>query len=160
MNTFFRSITQPGAGQLMAPPFVAQPYAAPALAAAPANDRSARRATLSAQQLLDIEVGLFLLSQLLPTASPDVLPSLLTDKASSFLERPTWTPRQHKLLNRGRMLLAHVRQNTVWAALLDAYVAVPERLQAYDISTDRSRFREKSVGFFRNRIFTLKQMVG
>jgi hypothetical protein len=39
-------------------------------------------------------------------------------------------------------------------------MAVPERLQAYDISADRSRFREKSVGFFRNRIVMLKQMVG
>jgi hypothetical protein len=157
MSTFFRSITQPGTSQYLAPPFATQPYITPMPAV---TSRSSRRSTLSAQQLMDIEVGLFLLSQLLPTASPDVLPHLLTDTHGALLERPTWTPRQHKLLNRGRMLLAHIRQNTTWAALLDAYVAVPERLQAYDISTDRSRFREKSVGFFRNRIFMLKQMVG
>lgn len=119
-----------------------------------------KRATLSAGQLLDIELGLFLLSQLVPTAAPDVLPSLLTDNGSSFLDRPTWTPKQHKLLNRGRTLLSHIQQRNVWTALLDAYTTIPDRLQAYDISADRSRFCEKTVGFFRNRIITLRQMVG
>ncbi|WP_420150425.1 hypothetical protein [Spirosoma sp.] len=119
-----------------------------------------KRATLSAGQLLDIEMGLFLLSQLLPSAPPDTLPNLLTDNGSSFLDRPTWTPKQHKLLNRGRTLLSHIQQRSVWSALLDAYTNIPDRLQAYDISTDRSRFCEKTVGFFRNRIITLRQMVG
>ncbi|QJW91038.1 hypothetical protein HNV11_17485 [Spirosoma taeanense] len=125
----------------------------------PAAQRSARRATLSAQQLLDIELGLFLLSQLLPTAPPDALPNLLTDTNTSFLDRPTWTPKQLRLLNRGRAMLSHIQQNSVWNAMLDAYVTVPERLQAYDISSDRSRFSEKTVGFFRNRILTLRQTV-
>lgn len=125
-----------------------------------APSRPSRRATLSAGQLLDIELGLFLLSQLLPTASPDVLPNLLTDNGSSFLDRPTWTPKQHKLLNRGRAILSHIQQRNVWSALLDAYTTIPDRLQAYDISADRSRFGEKTVGFFRNRIITLRQMVG
>lgn len=124
------------------------------------TNRPAKRATLSAGQLLDIELGLFLLSQLLPAASPDTLPTLLIDNGSSFLDRPTWTPKQHKLLNRGRTLLAHIQQRNVWNALLDAYTTIPDRLQAYDISTDRSRFCEKTVGFFRNRIITLRQMVG
>ena len=122
--------------------------------------RPTRRATLSAGQLLDIELGLFLLSQLLPKASPDVLPTLLTDNGSTFLDRPTWTPKQHKLLNRGRILLSHIQHRNVWSSLLDAYTTIPDRLQAYDISADRSRFGEKTVGFFRNRIITLRQMVG
>lgn len=124
------------------------------------SNRSTKRATLSAGQLLDIELGLFLLSQLVPAASPDLLPNLLTDNGSSFLDRPTWTPKQHKLLNRGRTLLSHIQQRNVWTALLDAYTTIPDRLQAYDISADRSRFCEKTVGFFRNRIITLRQMVG
>ncbi|GAB4021941.1 pPIWI_RE_Z domain-containing protein [Spirosoma koreense] len=126
-------------------------------AAAP---RPSKRATLSAGQLLDIELGLFLLSQLVPSASPDALPNLLADNGASFLDRPTWTPKQHKLLNRGRILLSHIQHCNVWSTLLDAYMTIPDRLQAYDISTDRSRFGEKTVGFFRNRIITLRQMVG
>ncbi|MFD2935878.1 pPIWI_RE_Z domain-containing protein [Spirosoma flavum] len=124
------------------------------------NTPDRKRAALSAGQLLDIEMGLFLLSQLLPTAPPDVLPSLLHDNGSSFLDRPTWTPKQHKLLNRGRTLLSHIQQRNAWSMLLDAYTTIPDRLQAYDISADRSRFGEKTVGFFRNRIITLRQMVG
>lgn len=120
---------------------------------------AAKRMALSAQQLLDVELGLYLLSQLLPTAPPDALPALLTENGNAFLERPTWTPRQHRLLNRGRMILSHIQQSCVWNALLDAYVIIPQRLQAYDISADRSRFGEKTVGFFRNRIITLRQTV-
>jgi hypothetical protein len=144
----------------LSPPLVAHSYINETTVTASTTGRSTRRATLTAQQMMDVEVGLFLLSQLVPTAAPDVLPTLLTGNTNAFLERPTWTPRQHKLLNRGRTLLAHIRQHTAWSTLLDTYMAVPERLQAYDISADRSRFREKSVGFFRNRIVMLKQMVG
>jgi hypothetical protein len=58
------------------------------------------------------------------------------------------------------MILSHIQQRNVWSALLDAYTTIPDRLQAYDISADRTRFCEKTVGFFRNRIITLRQMVG
>src|SRR5919202_3684464 len=118
-------------------------YPAAQLPTVPAQ-RTTKRATLSAQQLLDIELGLFLLSQLLPTAPPDALPNLLTDNGNSFIDRPTWTPKQLRLLNRGRLMLSHIQQRNIWNALLDAYVTIPERLQAYDISTDRSRFSEKT----------------
>lgn len=137
--------------------FATGPWSASSVATRPAPER--KRATLSAGQLLDIELGLFLLSQLAPKASPDSLPGLLNESSSSFLDRPTWTPRQHKLLNRGRLMLSHIQQHNVWMALLDAYTTIPDRLQAYDISADRSRFCEKTVGFFRNRIITLRQMV-
>lgn len=147
MNTFFLSPTP-------ATHFLARPSANVPAA------RPVKRAPLNAQQLLDIELGLYLLSQLLPTAAPDALPGLLADTATSFLDRPTFTPKQHKLLNRGRALLGHLHQRNVWSALLDAYVTIPDRLQAYDISADRGRFAEKTVGFFRNRIITLRQMMG
>ena len=116
---------------------------------------------LSANELLDVELGLYLLSQLLPSASPDALPSLLGSSDAPFLERPTFTPRQHKILNKGRALLSHIQQKSyLWAGLLEQYMAASDYVQAYDITSDRSRFREKTVGFSRNRIFTLKQMVG
>ncbi|GAB3886968.1 pPIWI_RE_Z domain-containing protein [Spirosoma agri] len=157
MNTFFRphpnrAVSSP---QAIFPPL----NASVEWTVAAVSTRPSKRTALSAGQLLDVELGLFLLSQLLPSASPEALPSLLTDTTSSFLDRPTWTPKQHKLLNRGRLLLGHIQQGTAWSAMLDAYTTIPDRLQAYDISADRSRFCEKTVGFFRNRIITLKQMV-
>ncbi|CCH55351.1 hypothetical protein BN8_04605 [Fibrisoma limi BUZ 3] len=163
MNTLFRPARRTAYAQSQAQPAILFPAMTPQtqwVGEAAQRPRPARRPALSAQQLLDVELGLFLVSQLLPTASPDALPSLLNESNGSFLERRTWTPRQHKLLNRGRALLAHIQQPNVWHALLDAYANTPDRLQAYDISTDRSRFKEKQVGFFRNRILMLKQTVG
>ncbi|WP_338870282.1 hypothetical protein WBJ53_22345 [Spirosoma sp. SC4-14] len=158
MNTLFRS-TQNRAGNVDPSLFPALNATSRWTASAVASRSDRKRVTLSAGQLLDIELGLFLLSQLLPTAPPDALPGLLTDNGSAFLDRPTWTPKQLKQLNRGRLILSHIQQRNVWSALLDAYTTIPDRLQAYDISADRSRFCEKTVGFFRNRIITLKQMV-
>lgn len=119
-----------------------------------------RQATLSARQLLDVELGLFLLSQLQPSASPDVLPALLNQHAHAS-DQPDWTPRQRKLLNRGRLLLTQFQHHPVWYDLLDRYVTVANPLRhAYDVSADRSRFAEKNVGFFRNRVITLRQTIG
>lgn len=138
------------------------PHFSPSLAADdfPVDQRPGRRpATLSSRQLLDVELGLLLLSSLLPAAPPDALPTLLTDHRSALPDRGRWTPRQHRLLNRCRVMLSHVRQSHVWNALLDAYVTIPGQMQAFDISADRSRFAEKTVGFSRNRLITLRQTV-
>ncbi len=114
---------------------------------------------LSARQLLDVELGLFLLSQLQPSASPDALPVLLS-QCAPLTDQSDWTPRQRKLLNRGRQLLTQFQHCTAWHELLDRYIAVSNPLRhAYDVSADRSRFTEKSVGFFRNRLRTLQQVM-
>ncbi len=120
---------------------------------------SRRTGNLSARQLLDVELGLFLLSQLQPAASPDALPVLLS-QCTPPTDQSDWTPRQRKLLNRGRQLLTQFQHRPAWHELLDRYVSVSNPLrQAYDVSADRSRFAEKSVGFFRNRLRTLQQVM-
>ncbi|MGA0555874.1 hypothetical protein ACO2Q8_04420 [Larkinella sp. VNQ87] len=116
-----------------------------------------RPTRLSARQLLDVELGLFLLSELLPTAAPDALPGLL--RASE----PAWdfrTARQHKLRSRGLALLAHLTDAHRWQQLLELYILAPVDLQAYDISRDRSRFQLKTVGFSRNRVSILRKVLG
>ena len=124
------------------------------------NQQPVRRAArLSARQLLEIELGLFLLTELLPTAPPDALPLLLSGLAPAH--RPDWTPRQHKYLDRARVLLGHFRHRAAWQTELERYRVLRNPLrQAYDIGEDRSWFSAKSVGFFRNRILMLKQAVG
>lgn len=118
-----------------------------------------RPGCLSARQLLDVELGLFLLSQLQPSASPSALPVLL-QKDASLPDQTGWTPRQQKLLNRGRLLLTQFQYAAAWHELLDRYVTQSNPLrQAYDISTDRSRFAEKNVGFFRNRTGVFKSIL-
>ncbi|RRB15647.1 hypothetical protein EHT87_12595 [Larkinella knui] len=114
---------------------------------------------MSARQLLDIELGLFLLSELLPSAPADALPGLLLDRDPAFSARLNWTARQHKLRSRGRALLTHLTPDTRWLDLLETYVAVPVHLQAYDISCDRTRFRLKTEGFSRNRLTVLRKVL-
>ena len=126
-----------------------------AAAITPADRRL--RAALSARQLFDVELGLFLLSQLLPTASPDHLPALLNGDTLTACAH--WTARQRRTLSRGRTLLMSFRQPTRWHDLLDRYSRLTDQTQAFDISNDGSRFSPKTVGFFRNRVFTLRQLL-
>lgn len=119
----------------------------------------ARPASLTARQLSEVELGLFLLSQLTPTASPAALPALLNSSDAPCMERAAWTAKQHKYLNRARLVLSRCRQPACWDRLIERYATITDHLAAYDLSSDRSQFREKSVGFFRNRAATFKQML-
>jgi hypothetical protein len=125
----------------------------------PVRSQSSRNTALSVGQLLDVELGLFLLSQLVPAASPDALPELMGDGTSVATGRSAWTPRQQKYLNRGRALLAHCLQPGVWSALIERYATGAAMVSAYDVSQDRSWFGEKTVGFSRNRLTVLRKML-
>ncbi|MBO0932683.1 pPIWI_RE_Z domain-containing protein [Fibrella aquatilis] len=117
--------------------------------------RSANR--LSNRQLFTIELGLYLLAELLPTAPPGSLPTLLNGDLPP--NSTTWTARQRRCLDRGRMLLGSLCQRSGWNDLLDRYAQLATAQQAFDISHDRSQFNAKTVGFFRNRAFTFRQML-
>jgi hypothetical protein len=66
--------------------FLAQP-SIPALFN-PACTQTPKNTALSVGQLLDVELGLYLLSQLLPTAPPDALPTLISNKGN-IIARPS-----------------------------------------------------------------------
>lgn len=116
------------------------------------SHRVNRFSQLSARQLFDVELGLCLLAQLNPAASPAALPSLLADGTAP-------TAKQRRCLDKGRLLLAQLTQPRTWADLLDRYARLPHDTQAFDISLDGNRFSTKSVGFFRNRVRTLNQLL-
>ncbi len=121
------------------------------------NNTQNHRPVLSTRQLVDLELGLYLIRQLRPTAPPTALPDLLGPAPTTGPIR--LTPQQHKYLNRARLLLAHVANPDHWQALLTAYAAAPTDRLAFDISRDQSRFAEKTVGFSRNRIAVLRKML-
>jgi hypothetical protein len=125
----------------------------------PVRTQTPKNNALSVGQLLDVELGLYLLSQLLPTAPPDALPTLIGNKEASLPDRPTWTSRQQKYLKRGRLLLGHCLQPAIWNSLIERYAAETTTLSAYDVSRDRSRFGQKTVGFSRNRLAVLRKML-
>lgn len=114
------------------------------------------RLSLSTRQLVDLELGLYLIRQLRPSAPPTALPDLLRTDPSACA---SLTPQQHKYLNRARLLLAHVADPAHWQHLLTAYAAAPADRLAFDLSRDHSRFAEKTVGFSRNRIGVLRRML-
>lgn len=114
------------------------------------------RPSLSTRQLVDLELGLYLLRQLHPTAPPTALPDLLRPDDDC---RITLTPRQQKYLNRGRLLLAQFTDTIRWQNLLTAYAAAPGHRLAFDLSRDCSYFTEKTVGFSRNRLGVLRKML-
>ena len=117
---------------------------------------TAPRTVLSTRQLVDLELGLYLLQQLHPTAPPTALPELLrfsNDTGSQF------TPRQQKYLNRGRMLLAQFTDKLHWQSLLRMYASAPDYRLAYDLNQECTHFAEKTVGFSRNRLGVLRKML-
>ncbi|MCX6214328.1 hypothetical protein [Spirosoma sp.] len=114
------------------------------------------RPSLSTRQLVDLELGLFLLQQVQPSASPTELPALLRHDDTRW---PSLSPKQKKYLNRGRLLLSHFANSLHWEALLDAYAAAPTHRLAFDLSRDYSHFSEKTVGFSRNRLGVLRKML-
>lgn len=116
----------------------------------------ALRPSLSTRQLVDLELGLFLLRQLHPTAPATALPALLRPDDD---QRASLTPRQQKYLNRGRLLLAHFANTLHWQTLLSLYASAPGHRLAYDLSRDYSHFAEKTVGFSRNRLGVLRKML-
>ena len=114
------------------------------------------RPSLSTRQLVDLELGLYLLRQLHPTAPPTALPDLLRPDDAFRIHL---TPRQQKYLNRGRLLLAQFTNSCLWERLLMAYAAAPGHRLAFDLSHDCSYFAEKTVGFTRNRLGVLRKML-
>lgn len=88
----------------------------------------------TANRLLNIELGLFLLTELLPDAPPEALPDLLAGNGLVHLRRPVWTPKQHRLLSRGRTLLAPYQHRAVWFQALAKYATLPAPARIYSLS--------------------------
>lgn len=88
----------------------------------------------SANRLLNIELGLFLLAELMPMAPAEALPNLLNGGGGAYDERPIWKPRQYRYLSRARTLLAPYRSRTLWMAALQKYSQLPASMRAYNLA--------------------------
>ncbi|QJD81486.1 hypothetical protein HH216_23995 [Spirosoma rhododendri] len=84
-----------------------------------------------ANRLLNIELGLFLLAELLPMAPAEALPNLLNGQGIVYRERPVWTPHQHKMLSRARILLAPYQDRAVWYSALGKYATMDKSLRLF-----------------------------
>ncbi|GAB3327554.1 hypothetical protein GCM10027299_28340 [Larkinella ripae] len=104
-----------------------------------------------ANRLLNVELGLFLLAELLPLAPPQALPDLLNGEGVVYDQRPVWKPRQHRNLNRARALLAPYQDRNRWLMALAKYDALPTSLRAFCSHSAGSCGSEVSRSILRNR---------
>ncbi|MBN8822193.1 MULTISPECIES: hypothetical protein [Spirosoma] len=106
-----------------------------------------------ANRLLNVELGLYLLAELVPMAPPQSLSDLLNGQGFVYRQRPIWSPRQHRALNQARILLAPYLDRNAWLKALDKYENLPADLRIFNLNgnlrTDLSGYllRER-VGLF------------
>ncbi|WP_097126611.1 pPIWI_RE_Z domain-containing protein [Spirosoma fluviale] len=112
---------------------------------------------LSANRLLDVELGLFLLRELLPTSPALTLPGMLSGFEFPYLERQYWTGDQERFLSRARLLIGQLRHRTLWQDLLEKYIKVPELLRVYTVDDNYTSYAAKSVSILPNRLHTFRQ---
>lgn len=86
---------------------------------------------LVANRLLNVELGLYLLAELLPFAPPHALPDLLNKQGAIYRQRPIWSPRQHRALSQAQTLLAPYRDRVAWYNALDKYATLSPELRTF-----------------------------
>ncbi len=88
---------------------------------------------LVANRLLNVELGLYLLAELLPLAPPHALPDLLNKQGAVYRQRPIWSPRQHRAFNQAQALLAPYRDRAAWYRALDKYATLSPEVRTFGI---------------------------
>ena len=89
---------------------------------------------LVANRLLNVELGLYLLAELLPLAPSYALPDLLNKQGAAYRQRPIWSPRQHRAFSQAQTLLAPYRDRTAWHKALDKYATLSPELRTFGIN--------------------------
>ena len=87
-----------------------------------------------ANRMLNVELGLYLMAELLPLVPPQFLPDLLNGQGTAFRQRPIWSPRQHRALSQARVLLAPYLNRTAWMKALDKYTNLSPELRAFTLT--------------------------
>ena len=88
---------------------------------------------LVANRLLNVELGLYLLAELLPLSPPHALPDLLNKQGVVYRQRPVWSPRQHRAFSQAQVLLAPYRDHAAWYKALDKYATLSPELRTFGV---------------------------
>lgn len=105
-----------------------------------------------ANRLLNIELGLYLLSELLPLAPVEALPDLLNGLGLAYRERPVWTPRQHRALNQARTLLSPYKDRIIWFDALRKYATLGSEVRLFTVEPEGGYNSEISGYVMRERV--------
>lgn len=110
---------------------------------------------LNIARFCDIELGLYLLSQLAPDTSAHSLWVLLTGYPFPLPEAENWSPEQQRMLGNARHILTQFRSKYRWEQALKRYRLVSEAIRGYDIDEKLDRFSacEVSVCSKRQQVY-------
>ncbi len=100
---------------------------------------------LGAKQICEVELGLYLLSQIAPAAPARALWVLLTGYEFPLPELQSLSRKQRSMWNIVRHILLHFKNSRHWVEMLERYSNVDERLRLYDIDGNYDRFTKRTI---------------
>lgn len=109
------------------------------------------------KSLCDIELGLYLLSILVPGATADSLWVLLTGYPYSLQECQNWTEECHIMLAIARHLLPSFERPVIWEEALKRYREFPSDKRAYEVDESLQNFQRRTNITVANNRFQIYQ---
>ena len=101
--------------------------------------------SLGARQICEVELGLYLLSQIAPAAPARALWVLLTGYEFPLPELQRLSKQQRSMWNIVRHILLHFKNARHWEDMLERYRNVDERLRLYDIDGNYEQFTKRTI---------------
>lgn len=114
---------------------------------------------LTPRQFLEVELGLFLVSELLPDAPPSTLPALLSGYELPFEQRSSWNEAQNAYIDRARFVIGAFKHKSVWMDLLTKYKDNPEYLRGFSVNADLTEIEKKAVSICSDRFEIYKEIL-
>ncbi len=116
------------------------------------RDRLKQTATdLNFSTFCDIELGLYLLSQLDSDAPAIALWVLLTGYPFPVASAANWSEKQHRMLGNARHILTQFRSKYNWERSLQRYRQVDEILRGFNVDENLEPFSSREVSICSNR---------
>src|SRR5260370_29418615 len=101
--------------------------------------------SLGAKQICEVELGLYLLSQIAPNAPARALWVLLTGYEFPLPELQHLSKKQRSIWNIVRHILLHFKNARHWEEMLERYHNVDERLRLYEFDNNYDQFTKRAI---------------
>jgi hypothetical protein len=99
----------------------------------------------------DIELGLYLMSQLAPATPARALWALLTGYPFAIAQTQHWSKQHYQMLGNARYILTQFRSEYSWKRALGHYRQIDELLRGYDIDEALEAFSDREISFCSDR---------
>ena len=107
--------------------------------------------SLNPAMFCDIELGLYLMSQLAPATPARALWALLTGYPFAIAQTQHWSKQHYQMLGNARYILTQFRSEYSWKRALGHYRQIDELLRGYDIDEALETFYDREISFCSDR---------